>query len=91
MTDKTTASLPRLAIILHGGLVQCVISDTPEAFGGVVVIDYDTEGCSEDELTDVPQGDGSGIATAVAHLDHVQKSAIGLDSVWHDLTKQSKT
>lgn len=49
---------PFLAVVLEGGLVQCVVSDQPDYFKGqdVMVIDYDT---SDDDTVEVPQGDGS--------------------------------
>ncbi len=39
----------KLAVIIDGGVVQAIISDTPEFQNMTVqVIDYDTEGLSED-------------------------------------------
>ncbi len=52
MTNK-----PTLAIVLEGGLVQSVISDDPDSFDRVIVIDYDTDGCDYADLTNVPQSD----------------------------------
>src|ERR1039457_5281910 len=51
---------PVLAIMIEGGLVQCVISDKPELFNGidVLVYDYDTEGADEDEMIEVHDLDG---------------------------------
>ena len=46
---------PQVAIVLEGGLVQHVVASVPVS---VSTIDYDTEGCDEDEVTKVPQDDG---------------------------------
>lgn len=50
---------PVIAVVVEGGLVQDIISDQPKAVGRVFVIDYDTDGAANAELTDVPQSDGS--------------------------------
>ncbi|MGH8156586.1 MAG: hypothetical protein ACREPQ_00570 [Rhodanobacter sp.] len=44
-----------IGIRMEGGVIQSVWTDRPM---DVVVIDYDTEGCSADELFDMPQDDG---------------------------------
>ena len=52
---------PTVAIILEGGLVQCVVSDRPDDIQpmNLMILDYDTEGADEEELLQVPQKDGS--------------------------------
>ena len=45
---------PKLIIILDGGIVRDVLSD--KEFD-VAVIDYDTDGMDEKELSEVPIGD----------------------------------
>lgn len=45
---------PRIAVIIEGGNVSQVLSDSDVE---VLLVDYDTEGAEPDELTSVPQGD----------------------------------
>jgi hypothetical protein len=68
------APKPKLAIVLEGGLVQCVVSDQPEMFAGleVLTIDYDTDGADDDEISTVPQADGT-----------EEEAIVG----WHDITQ----
>jgi hypothetical protein len=68
------APKPKLAIVLDGGLVQCVVSDRPEMFAGleVLTIDYDTDGADDDELSSVPQAGGTD-----------EEAVVG----WHDITQ----
>ena len=47
----------KLAVVLEGGVVQAVL--TAGVPVEVVIIDYDTEGCSECGLSQVSQDDGS--------------------------------
>ena len=48
-----------IVIAIEGGLVQGVSSDDPAEQGKeVVVIDYDAEGADQEEVHQVPQGDG---------------------------------
>jgi hypothetical protein len=54
----------RLLINLEGGLVQAVLSE--HTAHDVLVVDYDTEGADDDEITEIPQ-DGGGVAEACAH------------------------
>jgi len=43
---------PRVIVVLEGGLVQDILTTVPM---DAAVIDYDTEGAEEDELTQIPQ------------------------------------
>jgi hypothetical protein len=73
--DKT----PPLAIVLEGGLVQDVLTANPKMFGDVVVIDYDTEGADDDEITKVPQGKGKcKDCDAIVHLPEIGKPKIDI-------------
>jgi hypothetical protein len=57
----------QLAITLDGGLIQDIVSDTPEAFEGVeiTVIDYDVEGADPGDYEVIAQGpEGDGEADA---------------------------
>lgn len=63
-------------IVLNGGLVQAVIADDPEMIGvGFDIIDYDTEGASEENLRDVSQNDGL-VAKAYISGGYVEKAEI---------------
>ena len=72
---------PTLAIVIEGGLVQAVVTDRPEAIRvNVRIIDYDTDGASDDELSEVPQGDGSFCDAVVDHRD-LTEAAIDLHHI----------
>lgn len=81
-----TAERPMLAIVVEGGIIQSLVSNVPEAYSGhkLLVIDYDDEGTPEEELTDVPQADGS-MADAICHMEEVDKAAIDLGAVLRQL------
>jgi hypothetical protein len=70
----------RLAVVIDGGIVQAVVSDHPSCIE-VAVIDYDTEGAGGDELTPVPQGDGTCVDAVVACWK-AGPPAIDLDAVF---------
>ena len=70
----------RLAVVIDGGIVQAVVSDHPLCIE-VAVIDYDTEGAGGDELTPVPQGDGTCVDAVVACWK-ASPPAIDLDAVF---------
>ena len=73
---------PTVAVILEGGLVQCVVSDRPNDIQpmNLMVLDYDTEGADEEELLQVPQKDGS-VSTATGRYLGFEHADIGLASV----------
>ena len=77
---------PTVAIILEGGLVQCVVSDRPNDIPpmNLMVLDYDTEGADEEELLQVPQKDGS-TSTATGRYLGFEKADIGLTAVMDQL------
>lgn len=78
-----------IAVILEGGRVQCVVSDDPADFGKeITVIDYDTEDASADELSVVPQDDGS-YADAIVHKERVSEALIDLKGI-RELTEKEK-
>ncbi|HEY6874194.1 MAG TPA: hypothetical protein VI298_15830 [Geobacteraceae bacterium] len=77
---------PTVAVILEGGLVQCVVSDRPNAIQpmNLMVLDYDTEGADEEELLQVPQKDGS-VSTATGRYLGFEHADIGLATVMDQL------
>lgn len=77
---------PIVAIILEGGLVQCIVSDRPGNLPpmNIMVLDYDTEGADEEELLQVPRMDGS-VATATGRYLVFEKADIGLAAVMDQL------
>lgn len=54
-------------IVLEGGLVSDIISDSPDLHA--FVIDYDIEGADENDLTPIPQGGSNSTILAFAHED----------------------
>lgn len=82
------APKPTIAIVLDGGLVQSVVSDRPEHFGGVTikVIDYDTDGANWNDLHAVPQEDGT-LEAAYVHDEEVGRVAIDIAGI-RDLTEE---
>lgn len=80
----SSSACQRLAIVMEGGLVQSVVADRPEAAPSVAVVDYDTDGCEDDELRYITQSDGSQSEAWVVER-HVEHSAIDLDEVFQDL------
>lgn len=80
--EEATLPAPNVAVVMEGGLVQCVVSDAPERLPDMrlMVIDYDTDGADESELVEVPLADGS-TSEALAHVDCVSEATIDLESV----------
>ena len=74
---------PTVAVVLEGGLVQCLTADRPYDVPPVtfVIIDYDTEETTED-IIEVPQGNGD-LATAFTRVEHPGQATIDLDAVLH--------
>jgi len=77
---------PTVAVILEGGLVQCIVSDRPNDIQPInlMVLDYDTEGADKEELLQVPQKDGS-ISTATGRYVGFDHAEIGLAAVMDQL------
>lgn len=73
----------KLAIVIEKGIIQAIVTDSNliEVNLDIATIDYDTEGCTDDELTDVIQADKSTAQAYVIHHD-VQMATIDLDSVF---------
>lgn len=79
---------PALAVVLQGGLVQAIVSNHPELMEGwnVLVIDYDTEGAEDGEITLIPQDDGAD-AKAIARFAPVEDAGIHLEQVVENLNR----
>lgn len=80
---------PIVAVVVEGGLVQCLTSNWPDAVPPVtfMVIDYDTEGCDKDEMVAIPQGDGT-VENAYAKLEALGKAEIDLEAVLKQLKEE---
>lgn len=92
MTDKTKRG--PIAVVIEGGIVQAICTDDEQLQGvDVLVIDYDTEGADESELTDVPQravGVAVGSAKAVVRGDMIgAASGIDLATVWVESNRKA--
>jgi len=69
---------PAFAVVLSGGLIDCVVSADPHMIGTkFVIVDYDTDGASEDELLCVPQQNGS-ICHAAGRFDEITRAGIDI-------------
>ena len=80
---------PKMAVVLEGGLVQCLTSDRPSDVPPMtlMVIDYDTEGTTPEETIEVPQGNGE-ISEAFARVVELGQAAIDLDAVFEQLKEK---
>lgn len=54
----------RIAIIMEGGLIQDILADEEV---DITIIDYDTEGTEEEDLTEVPQNDGTSVEVFIGY------------------------
>lgn len=75
-----TSGNPEIAIILEGGLVQCVVTDGDIVGLSYEVIDYDTDGGDEADFYGVPQEDGS-ISDAYVSGGSVSLATINLSGI----------
>lgn len=69
--------IPSIAVVLEGGLVQTVIvQDWPGQFPlpRIAVVDYDTEGAADDEITRFPIGDEQAEAVCRGDVPEVYES-----------------
>ena len=80
---------PKVAVVLDGGLVQCLTSDRPNDVPPItfMVIDYDTDGAAPEETVKVPQGDGD-ISEAFARVETLGQAEIDLDAVLEQLKEE---
>lgn len=80
----------RVYIIVEGGLIQNVLADDPETVD-VVVIDYDTEGATEEEIAEgctmIPQITGGEVeGEEPAWVSRWPSEAIGQVDEWIQAT-----
>ena len=80
---------PKVAVVLEGGLVQCLTSDRPNDVPPItfMVIDYDTDGATQEETVKVPQGSGE-ISEAFARVEELGQAEIDLDAVLEQLKEK---
>ena len=72
---------PAFAIVLEGGLVQCVVTQNPNGVGTpYIIVDYDVDGADADEMITVPQEDGS-IIDAVGRTDEIALARIDIAGI----------
>lgn len=76
------AEPPKVAVVLDGGLVRCIVSDSPERLVpmNVVVIDYDIDG-DEEGIVQVPQGKDRPPEEAYANEFEITKAEIDIAAV----------
>ena len=81
--DVFRSSSKRLAIIMGGGLINAIVSDDPDQFDDIdiAIVDYDTEGCADSQVTHVPDLDGTSCKAVIDH-DVVSHAQINLDYVF---------
>lgn len=72
----------RIAIIMEGGIVQAVLTDASQASIplDVTIVDYDTEGVPDEELSAVRQDDKS-FARAIVRKEPVQVRPEFIDGI----------
>lgn len=70
----------RIVIVMDGGLVQSIIADRPSEVD-IAVVDYDTDGAYDFELSMVPQGFGREEPAYVCRFE-AEDSDIGVDDVF---------
>ena len=85
MTTRIEERPTYLAVVLEGGLVQSVVSDTALSNLNVLVIDYDTKGSNPEDLVSVSQADG-GYARAWSSFYLIEEASIDLAAVVRQLT-----
>jgi hypothetical protein len=85
MTKQIEAIPVFLAVVMEGGPVQSVVSNTVLPDLNVLVIDYDTQGANPDDLVSVPQP-GGGAVKAWSSLFAIVEASIDLATVVHQLT-----
>ena len=67
---NVTPESPIIVVGCEGGLVQGASSNIEGV--SMIVLDYDTEGCDDDEITKVPQPGTDEITSAVVGLHHIE-------------------
>lgn len=85
-TEDPPPSKPIVGVVLEGGLVQSIVSNTPAQVPDmdVIILDYDVEGFEEECLLKVPQSCGE-VAHAVGHIEKITESGIDLGMVLNQM------
>jgi len=86
MTTRSEAQPVHLAVVMEGGLVQSIVSETDLPELNVLVIDYDTQGTNPEDRVSVPQVDGSS-AMAWSSFYAIEAATIDLAAVVHQLNE----
>lgn len=73
---------PRLAIVIEGGVISAVVTDS-DRFEGckVLVIDYDVEGADPDDVVAIFQTQWGRMADAHARVAKIERATIELQHV----------
>lgn len=79
----------RIAIIVEGGLVQTVVTDDPDLKLEIIVIDYDTDGAT-DEIVKVPSLRYGPPDDAVAHFETLYRAGIDIDAVRRQILEKEE-
>ncbi len=68
-TENVIANNPMvIGVVIEGGIVQTIVSNQAQQLPNCMVIDYDTDGMTENDITQVVQNDGSMAAAWVYAL-----------------------
>ena len=54
----------RIAIIMEGGIIQNILTDEEV---DITIVDYDIEDAEEEDLTEVPQNDGTSVEAFIGY------------------------
>jgi hypothetical protein len=54
----------RMVIIMDGGIIQNILADEEV---DITIVDYDTEDLEEEDLTEVPQNDGTSVEAFIGY------------------------
>ena len=86
----------QIAIILEGGLIQCVVAKEAMPDVKILVIDYDTEGVEPRDITLIRQGAAELIHLNLTHVPavvsvlEVTKANIPIDEIFKAVQGEEK-
>lgn len=92
LEGSTPDPVPTVAVVMEGGLVQSIVSDSPEKLPPMkmIIIDYDTDGANEEDLVSVPQGKDRKETEAFAGIWSIGQTGIDLAAVVQQLEEESQ-